>query len=370
MFVASKQDDAWAYTEQLLADNAHWSIKIRTNLLLSLPVEERTFTIVDKQSDEIEKDYWNRLYNYAFFFKKLSEAQYVANKFLEHDRPLAALGSISQYLERSGDDNVDINLVASILKRIISDPSDIDGHLKPEFHRYLSSAIRFIEGSQELSENEIIQIEWAFLPVFRYDDFIPGSLSKMVAKDASFFVELIKLAFRAKRERETHQQIDESIKNRAETAYDLLRKASVLPGDSGGVINADVLNRWVDDARKLLQEADRATIGDDQIGSYLSHSPVGSDGVWPHEAVRSVIERIRSGEFDAGFSTGRLNARGMTSRSPWDGGKQERELAAQYYNDAKKIELIYPRTAEILRDIARSYENQARHEDWDSELHD
>jgi hypothetical protein len=370
MFVASKQDDAWAYTEQLLADNAHWSIKIRTNLLLSLPVEERTFTIVDKQSDEIEKDYWSRLYNYAFFFKKLSEAQYVANKFLEHDRPLAALGSISQYLERSGDDNVDINLVASILKRIISDPSDIDGRLKPEFHRYLSSAIRFIEASQELSENEIIQIEWAFLPVFRYDDFIPNSLSKMVAKDASFFVELVKLAFRAKQDTKTGQLIDESTKNRAETAYDLLRKAFILPGDSGGVINADALNRWVDDARKLLQESDRATIGDDQIGTYLSHSPVGSDRIWPHEAVRSVIERIRSSEFDAGFITGRLNARGMTSRSPWDGGKQERDLAAQYNNDAKKIELIYPRTAEILRDIARNYESHARHEDWDSELHD
>lgn len=370
MLIASKQDDAYAYTEQLLADNTHWSIKIKTNLLLSMPVEERTFAIVDKQSDEIEKDYWNRLYNYGFFFKKLSEAQYVANKFLEHDRPLAALGSISQYLERSGDESVDINLVANILKRIISDPSDIDGHLKPEFHRYLSSAIRLIEGSQDLSENEIIQIEWAFLPVFRYDEFIPNSLSKMASKDASFFVELIKLAFRAKCERETNQPIDESIKNQAETAYDLLRKANVLPGDSGGVINADALNQWVDDARKLLQEADRATIGDDQIGSYLSHSPVGSDGVWPHEAVRSVIERVKSPQLDLAIRIGKQNARGMTSRSPWDGGKQERDLAAQYYSDAKKIELIYPKTAEILRNIARDYDNEARRQDWDSELHE
>jgi hypothetical protein len=131
-----------------------------------------------------------------------------------------------------------------------------------------------------------------------------------------------------------------------------------------------VLNQWVDEARKLLHDADRVKIGDDQIGSYLSHSPVGNDGVWPHESVRSVIERVKSSQLDLAIRLGKQNARGMTSRSPWDGGKQERILAAQYYSDAKKIELIYPRTAEILRDIGRDYDNEARRQDWDSELHD
>lgn len=370
MYIASKQDSSWAYVEGLLANNLQWSIKIKTNLLLSLPVEERTFAIVDKQSKGIENDYWGRLYNYLFFFKNASEAQYVAMKFLEHDRPLAALGSISQYLERGGNDEMDAKLVVNILKRIISDPSDIDGPLKQEFHRFISNAIRFIEESPELSENEIAQIEWALLPVLRYDEFIPNRLSKFVAKDASFFAQLVIWAFRSEKDKRDNRPMDDEMRNKAEVAHDLLWKIAILPGDSGGVINADALNQWVNDARKLLQDADRVKIGDDQIGTYLSHSPVGSDGVWPHEAVRSIVERVKSSQLDLAIRIGKQNARGMTSRSPWDGGKQERILAAQYYSDAKKIELIYPRTAEILRSIARDYYNEARRQDWDSELHD
>ena len=99
-------------------------------------------------------------------------------------------------------------------------------------------------------------------------------------------------------------------------------------------------------------------------------SPVGNDGIWPHEAVRNIIEKIKSPQLDLAIRIGKQNARGMTSRSPWDGCKQERELATKYYGDAKKIELTYPRTAEILRSIARDYDNDARRQDWDSELHD
>lgn len=368
MYIASKQDDSWMYTEGLLISNPQWSTKIKINLLLTLPLEGRTFAIIDKQDEEIENDYWGRLYNYSSFFKNASEAQYVAMKFLEHGRPLAALSSVSRYLERGEGDAMDANLVINILKRIISDPSDIDGPLKPEFRRLISNAIRFIENSPELSENEIAQIEWAFLPVFRYDEFVPNCLSKFVAKDASFFAQLVIWAFRSKRDKKEDHPMDDDMRDKAEVAHDLLWKIAILPGDSGGVINADVLNKWVDDARKLLQEADREKIGDDRIGNYLSHSPSGSDGIWPHEAVRNVVERVKSSQLELAIRTGKQNSRGVTSRSPWDGGKQERVLAKQYENDAKKIELIYPRTAEMLRSIARDYDNDARHQDWDSEL--
>jgi len=58
----------------------------------------------------------------------------------------------------------------------------------------------------------------------------------------------------------------------------------------------------------------------------------------------------------------------MTSRNPYDGGAQERVLAATYFQDAKRIELKYPRTAGILREIAHQYELDAEREDRESEL--
>ena len=112
----------------------------------------------------------------------------------------------------------------------------------------------------------------------------------------------------------------------------------------------------------------RIKIGDDQIGTYLSRSPVGNDGIWPHESVRAVIERTNSEEIEFALKIGRKNSRGVTSRHPYAGGDQERKLAQEYKSDAKKIQLISPRTAGILRAIAKSYESEAKREDQAVEI--
>ena len=87
---------------------------------------------------------------------------------------------------------------------------------------------------------------------------------------------------------------------------------------------------WVTEARRLLADSGRTTIGDLVIGEVLAYVPPDSDGLWPAEPVRDLIEDLRSPKFEAGLHTGKFNSRGMTSRSPADGGAQERALAAQH----------------------------------------
>ena len=83
------------------------------------------------------------------------------------------------------------------------------------------------------------------------------------------------------------------------------------------------------------------------MGDYFSKSPNGIDGIWPHETVRDIVEKIKSKDFESGLEIGKLNARGGTSRSYYEGGQQERGLAEQYTSDADKLNLKWPRTAEI-----------------------
>ena len=63
-----------------------------------------------------------------------------------------------------------------------------------------------------------------------------------------------------------------------------------------------------------------------------------------------------------------LNSRGVTTRNPYDGGKQEAIQAKLYNDQAESIQLISPRTSEILRSVARIYENDAKREDREVEL--
>ena len=117
----------------------------------------------------------------------------------------------------------------------------------------------------------------------------------------------------------------------------------------------------------MLAERDRADIGDEQIGQVLSGSPPGTDGAWPAEPVRELIEDIGSRELETGLHIGMTNSRGVTSRGIYDGGQQERELAARYRDWAKITASQWPRTSRVLRGLADDYERDARRMDLEAE---
>lgn len=117
-----------------------------------------------------------------------------------------------------------------------------------------------------------------------------------------------------------------------------------------------------------MSQVGRQVVGDVQIGEYLARCPDGIDGIWPHEAVRNVIERIRSTDLERGVALSRFNSRGVTCRSHDEGGRKERELESLYRDNAQKLELAYPRTACILRNIANDYAGFAQMEDREVEL--
>ena len=102
----------------------------------------------------------------------------------------------------------------------------------------------------------------------------------------------------------------------------------------------------------------------------LAHAPSDPDGVWPHVAVRNLIEHLNNKTIDRHIQTEIYNNRGVVSRGLNDGGNQERELAEKYKKMSDAVKAKWPRTAAMLRSMAESYERQAKYEDIDSDLHD
>ena len=159
------------------------------------------------------------------------------------------------------------------------------------------------------------------------------------------------LIYRAKGEEPG--DVSEEQKNMARLGHDLLDSWHTPPGlTEDGYVNAQELREWVDRARRLVAEGGRGAIGDDVIGRVLSGSPSGQDGAWPVEAIRDVIENVRSRDLESGFVIGTFNSRGVVTKNPAEGGEQERQLTKRYEKHAKAVRDRWPRTAAMLRKIA------------------
>jgi hypothetical protein len=133
------------------------------------------------------------------------------------------------------------------------------------------------------------------------------------------------------------------------------------------VIDGDELDTWYNAAREALQIAKRLGPGLRHVGQALVGAPPDDDEPWPPAPVRELIERVRDPDLEQGVFLGLVNKRGATTRGLEDGGAQELELAAKYRADAELYAAEWPRTAAILRDVARSYENAARRNEDEAE---
>ena len=157
----------------------------------------------------------------------------------------------------------------------------------------------------------------------------------------------------------------------ANVANKILDSWYLIPGASNdGSIDEEKLMKWIEDARKCCEKTKHTTGGDIQIGFLLAHAPADSDGVWPHISVRNIIEKLSNPIIESHIENEIYNSRGVVSRNPYDGGKQERDLAEKYNGMSQIMRIKWPRTSTMLRSIAESYEHCAQREDLDSDLRD
>jgi hypothetical protein len=155
---------------------------------------------------------------------------------------------------------------------------------------------------------------------------------------------------------------------RASNAYRLLSEWRTVPGvNEQGELDGAALTSWVHHARERLLEIGRRDAGDTQIGKMLAWTPPGVDGAWPSEPVRDLVQTLQSERVERGIESELYNSRGVSTRSPFAGGGQERKLAGGYRDQAAQFQDRWPRSAAVLRKLADSLESDARRWDDDAE---
>ena len=158
-----------------------------------------------------------------------------------------------------------------------------------------------------------------------------------------------------------HLIITEERQARATAGYRLLSDFRRVPGVKDANIDANTLKGWVAKVRELASQQDRAAIADEYIGHVLAHAPPDDkDGAWPHRIIRDLIEEVASDKLEHGIALERFNMRGVASRGPYDGGDQERAIAAEV-RKWSEASTAWPRTSRMLREMAADWE---RHGEW------
>jgi len=353
-----------------LKTKGNYSAEACALLYLGLPENVETWSAVNSQGKEAEEAYWKLASGYSRADKS-EEAPIAIEKLLDVKRPEVAL-------RIAGDPK--LLLPSILLKRLLEEILKLeDKKLKAgvmeEYH--LGHVFDQLYKNDDFSMEEMVKLEWPFAALFndlkRYTSS-STAIHRLLQKDPGFFAQLISFIYRRDDrapDSEKEKVDDKLLERRARVAREALDSWYLLPGvKSDGSVDEKELTEWVESAREKCAETNHTIGGDLQIGFILAHAPSDPDGVWPHIAVRNLIEKLNSKTIEEHIQIEIYNSRGVTSRGLMDGGKQERDLAQRYKAMSDSVKNKWPRTGVMLKSIAESYENEAKGHDIESDLTD
>ncbi|MDF2955703.1 MAG: Archaeal ribosome-binding protein aMBF1 [Candidatus Alkanophagales archaeon MCA70_species_2] len=362
---AFKNGDTWIKEVVDKALSKRWdSIKV-INLFLALPQNRRIWNLLEKFETQIQKEYWERIQP-RFFNLPLEDKIYALQKLMYVKRHFTALDTAAMFAKE-----IPPKLITELLEKAALERSSEDFHVVSPWD--IEQLFKILDRSVEIQKDKIAKLEWLYLPILARvgSGRLPKMLHQQLSNDPEFFAEVIKWIYKPKSEKgeETEEDMSQEFKEqRALLAWELLHTWKTIPGsDSSGRIDYQKLKSWVEKARELCEKLDRLEVCDTHIGQVLAYSTQDEDGNWPPEEVCKTIEKIESRKLEEGFCIGVYNKREIVTRSPFEGGQQERKLAEQYRKYADKWNVSFPKVASILRRIGEHYEFEAKREDKEAE---
>ena len=333
------------------------------DIYLAAPAVQETWDRLDDEGQEVRTAYWKSI-RWANTSEWSSEdLDFAVQRLLSIRRSVDAVNWLTFQ-------PIPHELVIQLLEAV---PLDVaaspDQASRVDAYR-VADLFEKLDQSDDVPDDIITDLEIPYLEILQRDR--PQlALHRLVVREPSLFADVVTWAFK-RADGEAEESVDDHLlERRASIAFNVLWKLRLLPGlMEDGSVDVEALSTWVNEARRMCRERDREDIGDQQIGQMLANAPVGEDGIWPCVPVRDLLDDLASRHIGIGFTTGRTNLRGVTSRGVFEGGGQERSLVDKYRQDAAKVGARWPFTAQLLRQLAANYEVEARREDQHADWSD
>lgn len=337
-------------------------------LLQLAPFGAETWSLVD-ELDQIHRDtYWDDV-DVRRVFGESDEQKEAVERLLAARRPRAAFALI-----RYKPEEVEPRLLFRLLSDVATDGRDKPGEYRLDSYR-LKEAFSILSKSSDVSPDDKAQLEFAYLDVLaeRWGSKLAAGITNLeiyIEKHPELFVQAVVWTYRRNQRGDDPPEwriAPDKIEHFAKRGNLLLDSLRRTPGHNHlGVLDRDTLAAWVKTVRDACGELDRTDIADICLGKLFSHAPVGSDGVWPCEPVRDVIEELRSEHIARGVHTGLYNSRGVVWRG--ESGDQERVLAAKYRTWSQALRYSHPHVASIIDSMVKTYEGEADREDTQAKI--
>ena len=360
------RESGWGIVDKALDELRHEEsvapYAIAALYMSATPADFRTcLKRLDDEVQAVQAAYWSNVNSFSFADEKIDNQ----DRLTAIRRLLTVRRSLS-VAELIWPMEVPLDLVILTLEQIPKDVTNENEAIYQGLSYEVAQLFKRLDKSEEVPDDLIANLEIPYIGML--NEHRPNlALHREVLRQPSLFADLITLYASV---RPDGQYYDETLDGRTREvqsrfSFNVLSDLRGLPGTMGdGTIDAEALETWVSEAHRLCDERDRAEIGDEKIGEILANAPIGIDGAWPCEPVRDLLDALSSSEhIGNGFTIGRFNQRGVTSRGIYDGGAQERSLAAEYREYADRCAIKWPFTSNLLRGIANSYEADARRAD-------
>lgn len=333
----------------------------RAELALGLRRERETWALVDGWGEAARKHYWANV-DMGFVDQPERDLALAIRNLVAAGRPLEAIDLAGPKVPATREA---LDAIATALEAV-------DG-LEGQEHRLSGLAWTVGELMKQLRQAgdefrpRLLSLEWKWFSVLDSVNERPETLDEAFAAEPESFLTVLRAAFA---ERAAGDEKEEKkAEAKAAQAYRLLSRSRRVPGTrADGIVDPVALRAWIDGVREAMQGDKLADVADVYVGHALANSAVGSDGLWPHEAIREVVQALpRPRHVRSGFVTARRNQRGAVWRDD-HGGRQERELAAGYRQDASRLRRRWGVIASWLDALAEAYDHEARWHDERREL--
>ena len=101
------------------------------------------------------------------------------------------------------------------------------------------------------------------------------------------------------------------------------------------------------------------------LGSILGKSREGTDKIFPHENIRIALEKYKATNLWRDVLIGKINSRG--GRTICDGSNEKR-ISEEYKRYAQQVEIDFPETARLLRELSKNYAFEGKQDRLFSEI--
>ncbi|MCY2991151.1 MAG: helix-turn-helix transcriptional regulator [Planctomycetota bacterium] len=345
----------WEWVRALSLDK--WNARDAAVCLSQAGLVPEAWNFAKSLSEDICREYWNCVSAHGGFHLDQQQIEFACRRLMEVSRPESAIAILSgvTFGRATVSPSIVMDALTACLEWRHSNPDtrlrDDTLHTVQRLFGWLQKTVPF---NNDESARRLGQLEWEFLSLLDGFGALPATLIRCLSDNPEFFAQLIALVFRSKDGQESGTTSTEEQQKRASHGYRLLMNWKRIPGTQpDGSIDEGQLLKWI------------VEVADSTIGEMLASWPQqeGGDAMWPCEAISDAIEEADSDDLDHGFQIGVRNSRGVTMRSPLDGGNLERKERDKYRRWAEICDVDWPRTAASLRSVADSYDFDAQRED-------